>query len=272
MQRLAEKRKAVSHEARRNILIESGHRCAVCGVALTLDRAHIVALRKSGDRGEANLICLCANCHQRADIEGWGEGVLEKYKLNPWVLRSNSAEELGGDLEKLKKQVDDLQTAAAVSGKELRPIIDGLVAGMAETVDSASRAGERLRAEVLLPPAEDMAVRLVPSDSLDRLEEYRSDENKAYLFVGIFLGAVLGILSNWVTASAFEITRVSGSFMMLFVVLAALAGAQARQAADRSRRVRSRLLGPPVRSGTEGGRQIETNRKADAEHDAQVDG
>jgi hypothetical protein len=34
------------------------------------------------------MICLCANCHERADTENWGEKALAWYKKNPWVLRS----------------------------------------------------------------------------------------------------------------------------------------------------------------------------------------
>jgi len=34
-----------------------------------------------------NLICLCANCHQRADSEKWGEKALLEYKRLPWIKR-----------------------------------------------------------------------------------------------------------------------------------------------------------------------------------------
>lgn len=33
------------------------------------------------------MICLCASCHERADIEHWGERILREYKQKPWVLR-----------------------------------------------------------------------------------------------------------------------------------------------------------------------------------------
>jgi len=72
-----------------------------------------------------------------------------------------------------------------------------------------------------------MSVRLVPSDSLDRLEEYRSDVNWAYLFIGAFLGAIMGILSNWATNEEFIITRYSKVLMGLFLILAIGSGAWA---------------------------------------------
>lgn len=76
----------VEHE----VLFESGHRCAVCGEPCPLERAHIIPWCKSHEHRPEDLICLCANCHQRADNEKWGEAVLRKYKQNPWVLRRSS--------------------------------------------------------------------------------------------------------------------------------------------------------------------------------------
>jgi hypothetical protein len=73
------------------VLIESGHRCAVCGAECPLERAHIVPWHKSKAHRAADLICLCANCHARADNEEWGEKALREYKRTPWVLRQREA-------------------------------------------------------------------------------------------------------------------------------------------------------------------------------------
>ncbi|MBA4319246.1 MAG: hypothetical protein C0412_12665, partial [Flavobacterium sp.] len=53
-----------------------------------------------------------------------------------------------------------------------------------------------ITAPVILPPTEDMEVRLVSSNSLQRLEEYRSEENKWFTVMGIFIGAIFGLLIN----------------------------------------------------------------------------
>jgi acyl carrier protein len=42
---------------------------------------------KKNSHREEDLICLCAGCHQRADLEKWGDAVLREYKSKPWVLR-----------------------------------------------------------------------------------------------------------------------------------------------------------------------------------------
>ena len=84
------KRSAIPAETARAVLIESGHRCAVCGVPCPLERAHIIPWCESRDHGVENLICLCANCHEMADRDKWGERVLREYKARPWVHRQHS--------------------------------------------------------------------------------------------------------------------------------------------------------------------------------------
>jgi hypothetical protein len=80
-------RPAIPAEITREILLESGHRCAVCGTPCPLERAHIIPWHKSREHKAEDLICLCANCHERADKEKWGEKMLRRYKQKPWVLR-----------------------------------------------------------------------------------------------------------------------------------------------------------------------------------------
>lgn len=80
-------RPAIPAEVTREILLESGHRCAVCGTPCPLERAHIIPWRKSKEHKAEDLICLCANCHERADKENWGAKTLREYKSRPWVLR-----------------------------------------------------------------------------------------------------------------------------------------------------------------------------------------
>lgn len=82
-------RTSIPAEITRQILVESGHRCAVCGDACPLERAHIIPWSKSGDNSVENLVCLCANCHERADKEKWGKKTLREFKQLPWILRKH---------------------------------------------------------------------------------------------------------------------------------------------------------------------------------------
>ena len=116
-------------EIERQILIESGHRCAVCGASCPLERAHIVPWHKSKVHKAEDLICLCANCHERADQEKWGEKTLREYKCRPWVLRQNERIEVnkprgqnvttGGNVRNSVIIVGD-GNAVGVEGKEAR--------------------------------------------------------------------------------------------------------------------------------------------------------
>lgn len=80
-------RPKIPAEIAREILIESGHRCAVCGESCSLEKAHIIPWCKTHEHRLENLICLCANCHTRADQEEWGAKTLHEYKRKPWILR-----------------------------------------------------------------------------------------------------------------------------------------------------------------------------------------
>jgi tetratricopeptide (TPR) repeat protein len=85
---MPQNRPRIPADVERKVLIEAGHRCAVCGAELPLERAHIIAWIRSKDHSAANLLCLCANCHGRADTEKWGEETLRQYKQRPWVIRA----------------------------------------------------------------------------------------------------------------------------------------------------------------------------------------
>jgi type I restriction enzyme R subunit len=80
-------RTSIPVKIKREILVECGHRCAVCGVPLPLEFAHIIPWHKKSEHKAKNLICLCASCHERADKENWDEKTLNEYKQRPWVMR-----------------------------------------------------------------------------------------------------------------------------------------------------------------------------------------
>lgn len=79
------RRPAIPTAIRRQVAVESGHRCAVCGESCPLEMAHIVPWHRCHKHKAEDLIYLCANCHQRADNEHWGEKTLRLYKQNPAV-------------------------------------------------------------------------------------------------------------------------------------------------------------------------------------------
>ena len=78
-------RPRIPADVEREVLTECGHRCAVCGESFSLERAHIIPWHKSHEHRVEDLICLCANCHQRSG--GWSQRTLRDYKQRPWVSR-----------------------------------------------------------------------------------------------------------------------------------------------------------------------------------------
>lgn len=82
-------RPAIPIAIQREVLFEARHRCAVCCDPTPLERAHIRPWSKSQEHSVANLIALCANCHERADNEKWGEAVLRQYKKEPCALKAH---------------------------------------------------------------------------------------------------------------------------------------------------------------------------------------
>jgi type I restriction enzyme, R subunit len=81
-------RPAIPAAVQQQVMVECRHRCAVCCEPTPLERAHIRAWSKSKNHDASNLLVLCANCHQRADNEKWGEAVLRAYKADPCALKT----------------------------------------------------------------------------------------------------------------------------------------------------------------------------------------
>jgi 6-pyruvoyl-tetrahydropterin synthase len=169
------------------------------------------------------------------------------------------AQELEQSIEKLRAQIAELKEA--VPDKQQAQVTDQL-REIATTIEQMSVSNKELKADILLPPMEDMNVRLVRSDTLDRLEEYRMDESKAYLLIGVFGGAIFGILSNWATNETFTITRPSRMLMILFFIFALATTLWAYQVSGRARRVRNQLLYPKGVSDIK--QPLEKNEQGDA--------
>ncbi len=103
-------RPAIPKEVVLAVLLEAGHRCAVCGTPFPLERAHIVPWRETQDHSAENLICLCANCHERADKD-WDTRTLRAYKKQPWVLRQHGRDD--------RRTTDSAAVEITVDGMEL---------------------------------------------------------------------------------------------------------------------------------------------------------
>jgi hypothetical protein len=133
-------RPAIPADIQRQILWESGHRCAVCGTPCPLEQAHIIPWHRSREHKVEDLICLCANCHARADKEQWGEKTLREYKEKPWVSRWHQTEVPEVDLDKLmpakvQQRATDGETTVSSPASTSNPFIYGRPVRPEEFVD-----------------------------------------------------------------------------------------------------------------------------------------
>ena len=76
-----------------------------------------------------------------------------------------------------------------------------------------------ITAPVEIPTREQMTVKLVPMHLMTRLEEARSDEQFWGAVFWAVVGAILGVVCNWVTSDPIDITRPSLVVMAVFVAI-----------------------------------------------------
>ena len=83
MIRSRERRRPVSAEIRRRVLVEAGHKCAIPTCRnIEVDIHHIVQWAKCQSNEYNNLIALCPNCHRRAHAGKIDRKSLRLYKVN----------------------------------------------------------------------------------------------------------------------------------------------------------------------------------------------
>lgn len=170
------------------------------------------------------------------------------YALGPMLDNDKVAQEILGahdpnvkklrsDLANLQKKIDDIQTAPANN-----PQLEQQIQSLSQLVHQALESSERLKVSVTLPPEKDMTVRLVTTHSIERLEEYKADENIAYLLIGLFGGSSLGIIGNWATSDDFATTKVSILLLLLMLALAIGSILWVYRIERRAAKVRSKIL------------------------------
>lgn len=98
-------------------------------------------------------------------------------------------------------------------------------------------------APISLPRREDITVKLGPVNLVDRLDEYQSDENLLTFFLGIFIGAIVGIVSNWATEREFVVTPFSLILLAIFAALAIGSGVWLKRIRERRKKVKNEIDG-----------------------------
>lgn len=136
---MPEGRPPIPTEIETEILIECGHRCAVCGMPFALNKAHIIPWHKSKEHKAEDLVCLCANCHGLSHQQKWSETVLYEYKKKPWVNRQF------GNVNSNQDGQARLQVVLNFNLSEVgKPEFDRLVAALSAFANIAPKAVEQI--------------------------------------------------------------------------------------------------------------------------------
>ena len=130
--------------------------------------------------------------------------------------------------EQLLAQVQDLQTSIA----ELQA------------------TSKEITAPVALPSKQQLEVRLIPTTSFERLEEYRAEENKWFTWAGIFLGAVIGVFINLVTGG--QATATTWIVAATFLVMVVFSGVSALSYSQRAKNLRDEIVEKKASSNQSG--------------------
>jgi hypothetical protein len=99
-----------------------------------------------------------------------------------------------------------------------------------------------ITAPVKLPSQEAMTVQLGPVHFIERLEEYQSDENLGFTLIGLFIGAIIGVVINWATNEPFIVTPFSLILIGIFFIFAIGTGIWLRRTRIRRENIKRRLL------------------------------
>jgi hypothetical protein len=162
------------------------------------------------------------------DIDSSGNSLVYRFRRedNDYILRED----------------DTLATIGFSSGGKLIAMPMALMPA-APTLPSSVEHIERatMSAPIRIPSRESLAIGLVPSDLIYRLEEYRADQRRWEAIAWSLGGAVLGIVINWVTNDPITVSRASIILLIVLFVLAILVGLIARDFKLRADRIRDKI-------------------------------
>lgn len=238
------------------------------GVSLRLMRSWVNGFSRP-KRSQA--LSLFAHTHlnrdqMNAELEVWGFSHLSMHELRTlWQQRQivrNARVHISSEVSSetvqkiqvgkdLQEQINELETkfssissrlednfqANKGSGSEkLSNDIDEL----RHSINEIQVTSKKLAAPVILPNPKDMQVTLVSSSSLDRLEEYRNEENKWFSVLTLFVGSILGLLTNLVTGGS--LTPSALVICVVFLIMAFFSGWSAFGFRARATAIRNRIL------------------------------
>lgn len=108
-----------------------------------------------------------------------------------------------------------------------------------------------ITAPIHIPARNNLAIDLVPSNLVYRLEEYRSDERRSEAVMWALIGAVLGIIVNWVNTDPPSISRNSLVLISILIVIIVVTWMAVKDYRKRADKIKERMLSFEMISATE---------------------
>jgi hypothetical protein len=111
---------------RRELLVESGHRCAVCGIVDPLHYHHMIEFAKVGHYDPVHMLVVCGNCHGRCTARTIDYRSQREYKKRPWIRQQGGADDRAGrgpiiDAHSMRFSWDDLREIITAFHDVVRP-------------------------------------------------------------------------------------------------------------------------------------------------------
>lgn len=209
---------------------------------------------------ETNELLLMAGYRALGDAEpaketglvlGWADlKASAEMDVGPHVVTKNidAAKEMQAQINDLQDSVVSLRSSIESLPES---IIDGVnkeqtdeqslslveeTQNILRTLKDLQSTSREIYAPVSLPTPEQMKVPLVPSTYVERIEEYRNEQNVWFSLAGVFLGAILGLTINWVTGGKMEgPALVVLGILVLMLLVTGLSALKFKKRADKLR-------------------------------------
>lgn len=163
---------------------------------------------------------------------------IERVKITqPTETKAEISKEFNTQLEDLKYLVSSLDSKfeEGKPSEDLKNQIDELQT----TVADLQKKGATLSAPVQLPSSQKMAVKLIPTNTFDTLEEYRADQNKWFSVCTLFVGAILGIIINLSTGATAD--KTTWIVLTILFVISIFSGHSGWSYSQRSKKLKATI-------------------------------
>lgn len=201
---------------------------------MTPDRDQILKIARSLELNEddLNLLLEKANYPTYSSDKDSVEGPARKES------KEEVSKEFNTQIKDLKYLVSSLEEKIE-SGKPDEGELKNQIEELQTTVADIQKKGATLTAPVQLPSSQKMAVKLIPTNMFNTLEEYRSDQNKWFSICTLFVGAILGIFINLSTGAKAD--KTTWIVLIILLVVSLFSGHSGRTYSERSKTLKKQI-------------------------------